>query len=673
MPSVVSKRQQQRNEKALQDLIRSVPGNDRCADCGAFNPGWASWNMGIFLCMRCAALHRKLGTHISKVKSLTMDTWTADQVDNMKSHGNNLMNKIFNPKNVKPPVPKDIDEADSSMERYIRQKYQYRSLEDGKPKPPSRHDSGYDRSPEGSPPPLPPKSGRFSGPGLRSASSTSNLQRSSNRPFATSPRSERHDSPPPRSVSNSGSQGFGLSVRDTNDASFESKLVQLRDMGFTNERRNAAALKGLDGNLKMTIETLQRLGEGPASLGRPLASGNSTNNHTGGDGSVNPFDQLDFKASSQTSSAYNPFDMPTSQGQQQLAPAPAPVQSLEASFQHLQVSQPLFPHQTGGYPGRQASLPQPLYQHPLTPPVTSTQSQGTYVSSPQAFDGSQNPFFQSGAQPQAPFTSTPLTQSPGVAQTNPFFSQFGAAATSMQSQAQLGPGGALPNPPQHANTMPALSSTSPFSQVSYQQQQQLQQQQFIQSQPHLQAQPLQQGFASQNPFQSMAAPNTPQNAVYQPQYQSQPQNGLQQPAPYLAAQPTGRVDKGSILSLYNTSSAPASGMPHPSQMQAPTGMSLNQAHQTQPMPSINEHQTNGPQASAAPQLAGSRNPFMGGQPAALGAQGTAGGGFDLTPKAPQLNGNFPRTHMSQQSVDINGFQSGRHSPDAFANLSARYR
>ncbi|KAH1346927.1 hypothetical protein KXV22_004249 [Aspergillus fumigatus] len=669
MPSIVSKRQQQRNEKALQDLIRSVPGNDRCADCGAFNPGWASWNMGIFLCMRCAALHRKLGTHISKVKSLTMDTWTAEQVDNMKSHGNTLMNKIFNPKNIKPPVPKDIDEADASMERYIRQKYQYRSLEDGKPKPPSRHDSSYGMSPEGSPPPLPPKSGRFPGPGLRSASSTSNLQRPSNRPFATSPRSERPDSPPPRSVSTSGSQGFGLSIRDTSDASFESKLAQLREMGFTNERRNAAALKGLDGNLKMTIETLQRLGEGPASLGRPSAAGNSTNNSTRGDSSANPFDQLDSKPSPKTSSAYNPFDMPKSQAQQQLAPAPAPVQSLEGSFQHLQVSQPLFPHQTGGYPGRQASLPQPLYQHPLTPPVTSTQSQGTYISSPQAFDGSQNPFFQSGAQPQTPFTSTPLTQSPGVAQTNPFFSQFGAAANSMQSQPQSVSGSALPNPPQHANTMPALSSTSPFSQGSYQQQQQQQpqqqqqqqQQQFMQNQPHLQGQ----GFASQNPFQSMAAPNTPPNAIYQNQYQPQVQAGMQQPTQYMAPQPTGRVDKDTILSLYNTSSPQASGMQQPSQMQASMGMSLNQAAQNQPMPSISEHQNNGPQASAGPQLAGSRNPFMGGQ-------GNPGAGTDLTPKASQPNGNFPR-HMSQQSVDINGFQSGRHSPDAFANLSARYQ
>lgn len=37
--------------------------------------------VGIFLCMRCAALHRKLGTHISKVKSLSMDKWDSAQVD----------------------------------------------------------------------------------------------------------------------------------------------------------------------------------------------------------------------------------------------------------------------------------------------------------------------------------------------------------------------------------------------------------------------------------------------------------------------------------------------------------------------------------------------------------------------------------------------------------------
>lgn len=35
----ISKRGQLRNERALQDLIRTVPGNDRCADCQAMNPG----------------------------------------------------------------------------------------------------------------------------------------------------------------------------------------------------------------------------------------------------------------------------------------------------------------------------------------------------------------------------------------------------------------------------------------------------------------------------------------------------------------------------------------------------------------------------------------------------------------------------------------------------------
>jgi hypothetical protein len=63
MSSALSKRQQARNERALQDLIKNVPGNNVCADCQARNPGtahkvplwsnanlciagWASWSVG---------------------------------------------------------------------------------------------------------------------------------------------------------------------------------------------------------------------------------------------------------------------------------------------------------------------------------------------------------------------------------------------------------------------------------------------------------------------------------------------------------------------------------------------------------------------------------------------------------------------------------------------------
>lgn len=43
-------------------------------------PRWASWNLGIFLCIRCAGIHRNLGVHISKVKSVNLDSWTPEQI-----------------------------------------------------------------------------------------------------------------------------------------------------------------------------------------------------------------------------------------------------------------------------------------------------------------------------------------------------------------------------------------------------------------------------------------------------------------------------------------------------------------------------------------------------------------------------------------------------------------
>jgi len=131
MTTAINKRQQARHERALQELISNVPGNNNCADCSASNPGWTSWNLGIFLCMRCASLHRKLGTHISKVKSLSMDTWQAEQVDAMKSMGNTASNKVYNPRNVRASLPLDPDEIDTAMEQFIRQKYQRRTLTDG--------------------------------------------------------------------------------------------------------------------------------------------------------------------------------------------------------------------------------------------------------------------------------------------------------------------------------------------------------------------------------------------------------------------------------------------------------------------------------------------------------------------------------------------------------------
>ncbi|KAH7036579.1 hypothetical protein BKA57DRAFT_399560 [Linnemannia elongata] len=69
-----------KSERLLNELLK-IPVNTICCDCGAANPNWASYSLGCFLCVRCCSVHRKMGTHISKVKSVSLDSWTQDDID----------------------------------------------------------------------------------------------------------------------------------------------------------------------------------------------------------------------------------------------------------------------------------------------------------------------------------------------------------------------------------------------------------------------------------------------------------------------------------------------------------------------------------------------------------------------------------------------------------------
>ena len=57
------------------DCLRAIPGNEECADCGAPAPAWASLNLGTLICIECSGIHRNLGTHLSRVRSLELDEW----------------------------------------------------------------------------------------------------------------------------------------------------------------------------------------------------------------------------------------------------------------------------------------------------------------------------------------------------------------------------------------------------------------------------------------------------------------------------------------------------------------------------------------------------------------------------------------------------------------------
>lgn len=111
------------NEKLLQELLKK-PGNNVCADCGSEDPDWASYNLGIFICMRCASIHRGMGAHISKVKHLELDRWEDSQVQRMKEVGNVAARHKYEER--VPPCYRRPKRNDPQVliEQWIRAKYE---------------------------------------------------------------------------------------------------------------------------------------------------------------------------------------------------------------------------------------------------------------------------------------------------------------------------------------------------------------------------------------------------------------------------------------------------------------------------------------------------------------------------------------------------------------------
>lgn len=55
--------------------------NKFCVECNDKDPEWASVNLGVFMCIRCSGIHRNLGTHISRIKSLLLDNWKKEELE----------------------------------------------------------------------------------------------------------------------------------------------------------------------------------------------------------------------------------------------------------------------------------------------------------------------------------------------------------------------------------------------------------------------------------------------------------------------------------------------------------------------------------------------------------------------------------------------------------------
>lgn len=560
----------------------------------------------------------------------------------MKRVGNAASNKTYNPQNKRSPVPVDADEADSAMERFIRAKYTQppsRTPTNG----PTRHNTG--SSDEGTPPPLPPKTGtRFFKSGslsFRSKKDPHSPRENTSPQHALPPRDDHLRSKP--------SKIFGASVHHDSVEATAQKLTQLRDMGFTDDKRNAMILKGVNGNLERTIEALVRLGEGGGGIspGLPTTTRDPFSvsltprpTKTATNGLSKPSPPLPVE--SKPAPSNDPWEITPTQPQSSQStgtlqnknpfynnsnnnsnPFGAPSQqqheySLNQSMQTLSLAPtqqaPLFPHHTGGVPTTQPA-PQPTYSQPMTPPVPQMQnfafmafnSNQTYLQPSQHLSqqGS-NPFLQASSAPQQPLTlntSPPSYQYQGVLANNPFTRSPTGMASPMLNQI-----------PEQSQQNVYNSPQTPYG---------------------------------ANPFMAMG--QTAQ--VPQPTQQQWFQQTQQQTQPIQSNYPNQRADKQAIMALYNYSQ-PALASAHSPGQSAPNPFETNPVAPAQSQPQASPSQRS--------PLAGTKNPFL--NPAAP------------APSAFMPGNQVPTGARSRESMMLGmemAWNNGRHSPDAFASLSAR--
>ncbi|XP_015261470.1 PREDICTED: arf-GAP with dual PH domain-containing protein 1-like [Gekko japonicus] len=123
-----------RTGMALKEVWRREE-NAICADCGKPDPDWASYTLGVFICLDCSRIHCNIPS-VSQVKSLRMDHWDEAQVQFLAQHGNAVAKATYEahvPIYYYHPVHTDCQLL---REQWIQAKYQRKEfVEPGKQLP----------------------------------------------------------------------------------------------------------------------------------------------------------------------------------------------------------------------------------------------------------------------------------------------------------------------------------------------------------------------------------------------------------------------------------------------------------------------------------------------------------------------------------------------------------
>jgi len=116
-------------------LKKILSMNKTCVDCGTKSPEWVSVNLGVLVCIECGGVHRSLGVHLSKVRSLRLDQLSDAECRLIVSLGNEFNNSIWEGGiNAQKGWKKPKSESNRKVkEEWIKSKYMWRGFIDYKP------------------------------------------------------------------------------------------------------------------------------------------------------------------------------------------------------------------------------------------------------------------------------------------------------------------------------------------------------------------------------------------------------------------------------------------------------------------------------------------------------------------------------------------------------------
>ncbi|XP_065355460.1 probable cyclin-dependent serine/threonine-protein kinase DDB_G0292550 [Calliphora vicina] len=119
--AMVRKKQDDKYLEALRELITTGGGNRQCFDCGQKGPTYVNMTIGSFVCTRCSGVLRGI-TPPHRVKSISMATFTQDEIDFLKAHGNDVCAKtwlgLWDPKRAV-----HQDQRELMIDKYERKRY----------------------------------------------------------------------------------------------------------------------------------------------------------------------------------------------------------------------------------------------------------------------------------------------------------------------------------------------------------------------------------------------------------------------------------------------------------------------------------------------------------------------------------------------------------------------